>query len=552
MNSSKMTQGLERAPHRALLHSLGLTKEELNRPLIGVVCAHSEIVPGHIHLDKVAQAVKDGIRLAGGVPIQFPVIGICDGLAMNHFGMRFSLPSRDLIADSIEAMVMAHPFDGLVFVPNCDKIVPAMLMAMLRLNLPSILVSGGPMLAGQFQGKSVDLISVFEGVGKVKRNQATEEELAQLELTACPGCGSCSGMFTANSMNCLTEAMGIALPGNGTIPAISSRRIHLAKKTGMQVMELVKKDIKPREIITEDSLQNSIALDMALGCSTNTVLHLPAIFFEAGIKAELKLFDQMSEQTPNLCKLSPAGPHHVEDLDQAGGVMAVLKTLSQKGIIKLDAPTVLGCPLKELLAQAEVCNPEVIRPLDNPYSTTGGIAVLYGSLAPEGAVVKRSAMDQKLFRQQGKAKVYNSEDQATKAILQGEIKKGDFVLIRYEGPKGGPGMPEMLTPTSLIAGLGLDKDVVLLTDGRFSGGTRGACIGHISPEAYEGGPIGLVQDGDEILMDIEQKKLELLLPLAELEKRRQNFKPVQKDISSPFLKRYQKRASSASKGAVLL
>ncbi|KUJ95211.1 MAG: Dihydroxy-acid dehydratase [Desulfonauticus sp. 38_4375] len=550
MRSKKITQGLEKAPHRSLLHALGLTKEELKKPLIGVVNAANEIIPGHIHLDKIAQAVKTGIQMAGGVAIEFPVIGVCDGIAMNHEGMHYSLPSRELIADSIEIMATAHPFDGLVFIPNCDKIIPGMLMAMLRLNLPSLIISGGPMLAGKFKGKTVDLISVFEGVGKVKAGEMSEEELSLLEEKACPGCGSCSGMFTANSMNCLSEAIGLALPGNGTIPAVSSERIHLAKRAGFTVLELVKKDLRPKDILQKENIYNGIAVDMALGCSTNTVLHLPAIFKEAGLDIDLSIFDEVSKKTPNLCRLSPAGKHHLEDLHLAGGVYAVLKELAQKDLVHLEANTVLDIPLKELLKHVQNSNPEVIRPIDNPYSPEGGIAILYGNLAPEGAVVKQSAVAKEMMQRKGKARVFNSEEEATQAILNRSIHKGDVVVIRYEGPKGGPGMREMLTPTSAIAGLGLDKDVALLTDGRFSGGTRGAAIGHISPEAYEGGPIGLVEEGDEILIDIPKRKLELLVSAEELQRRKQNFKPLDKPITSPFLRRYRKLASSASQGAV--
>lgn len=550
MRSKKITQGLEKAPHRSLLHALGLTKEELKKPLIGVVNAANEIIPGHIHLDKIAQAIKTGIQMAGGVAIEFPVIGVCDGIAMNHEGMHYSLPSRELIADSIEIMATAHPFDGLVFIPNCDKIIPGMLMAMLRLNLPSLIISGGPMLAGKFKGKTVDLISVFEGVGKVKAGEMSEEELSLLEEKACPGCGSCSGMFTANSMNCLSEAIGLALPGNGTIPAVSSERIHLAKRAGFTVLELVKKDLRPKDILQKENIYNGIAVDMALGCSTNTVLHLPAIFKEAGLDIDLSIFDEVSKKTPNLCRLSPAGKHHLEDLHLAGGVYAVLKELAQKDLVHLEANTVLDIPLKELLKHVQNSNPEVIRPIDNPYSPEGGIAILYGNLAPEGAVVKQSAVAKEMMQRKGKARVFNSEEEATQAILNRSIHKGDVVVIRYEGPKGGPGMREMLTPTSAIAGLGLDKDVALLTDGRFSGGTRGAAIGHISPEAYEGGPIGLVEEGDEILIDIPKRKLELLVSAEELQRRKQNFKPLDKPITSPFLRRYRKLASSASQGAV--
>lgn len=550
MRSKKITVGLEKAPHRSLLHALGLTKEELKRPLVGIVNAANEVIPGHIHLDKIADAVKAGVRLAGGVPLEFPVIGVCDGLAMNHEGMRYSLPSRELIADSIEIMATAHPFDGLVFIPNCDKIVPGMLMAMLRLNLPSLLISGGPMLAGKFKGQTVDLISVFEGVGKVKAGKMSEQELSLLEERACPGCGSCAGMFTANSMNCLSEAIGLALPGNGTIPAVSSERIHLAKQAGMTVMRLIEKDLKPKDILKKENIYNGIAVDMALGCSTNTVLHLPAVFKEAGLDIDLNIFDEVSRKTPNLCRLSPAGKDHLEDLHLAGGIYAVLKELAKANLIYPEANTVLDIPLQALLEKVDNLNPEVIRPIDNPYSKEGGIAILYGNLAPQGAVVKQSAVAKEMMQRTGVAKVFNSEEEATQAILGGKIEKGDIVVIRYEGPKGGPGMREMLTPTSAIAGLGLDKDVALLTDGRFSGGTRGAAIGHISPEAYEGGPIGLIQNGDKILIDIPARKLELLLPQEELEKRKKSFKPLQKEVKSPFLKRYQRLATSASRGGI--
>ena len=551
MRSHKMTRGLEKAPHRSLLYALGLTREELKRPLIGVVNSANEIVPGHLHLDQIAQAVKAGVRMAGGTPIEFPTIGVCDGLAMNHEGMRFSLPSRELIADSIEIMATAHPFDGLVLIPNCDKVVPGMLMAMLRLDIPAILISGGPMLAGEYQGRPIDLISVFEGVGQVKTGQIDENELEELELKACPGCGSCSGMFTANSMNCLAEAIGLALPGNGTIPAISSNRIHLAKQAGMQIMKLLEKNITPRMIVTEKSVSNAVRVDMALGCSTNTVLHLPAIFAEAELEIDLDIFDSLSKTTPNLCRLSPAGQDHLEDLNRAGGILAVISELARKDLINLDVLTVTGQTLGENLDQLKpkVFDYNVIRSIDEPYSPEGGIAILKGSLAPQGAVVKQSAVAPEMMQRTGTARVFESEEDAVAAILGGQIKKGDVVIIRNEGPKGGPGMREMLTPTSAIAGMGLDKDVALITDGRFSGGTRGAAIGHVSPEAAEGGPIAVVKDGDQIRIDIPARILDILIPEDELEARLKNLQKTEKSIRSRFLRRYSKLASSAAAGA---
>ncbi len=551
MRSHKMTKGLEKAPHRALLHALGMTREEISRPLIGVASSANEIVPGHINLDKISAAVKAGIRMAGGNPVEFSTIGVCDGLAMNHQGMSFSLPSRELIADSVEIMACAHPFDAMVLIPNCDKVVPGMLMAMLRINIPSIIVSGGPMLAGVFKGAPADLINVFEGVGKVKSKAMSLEELEELEECACPGCGSCSGMFTANSMNCLSEAIGLALPGNGTIPAVSSARIRLAKSAGMKVMELLEKDMKPRDITRTKSVANAVAVDMALGCSTNTVLHLPAIFAEAGLDLNLDIFDVMSRKTPNLCRLSPAGPHHLEDLHRAGGVAAIVAELSKKDIFDLNALTVSGKSWGENLKdlKAGIKDPQVIRPIDNPYSPEGGIAILKGNLAPQGAVVKQSAVALEMMSRTGPARVFESEEEAVKAILAGLINKGDVIVIRNEGPKGGPGMREMLTPTSSIAGMGLDKHVALITDGRFSGGTRGAAIGHISPEAAEGGPIALVREGDSIEIDIFKGTISLDVQEAELAKRRQEYRPFHKDIQSSFLRRYSRDAGSASNGA---
>jgi dihydroxy-acid dehydratase len=547
-----MTKGLEKAPHRSLLFALGMTREEMKRPLIGVVNSANEIVPGHMHLDIIAQAVKDGIRMAGGTPMEFPTIGVCDGLAMNHEGMKMSLPSRELIADSIEISATAVPFDGLVFIPNCDKVVPGMLMAMLRLNIPSIIVSGGPMLPGKFDGRTVDLITVFEGVGKVKSGSMSEEELERMEECACPGCGSCAGMFTANSMNCLSEALGLALPGNGTIPAPTSARIRLAKEAGMQVMSLVEKNIRPRDIVTEKSVANGVTVDMALGCSTNTVLHLPAIFREAELDLTLDIFDAISRKTPNLCRLSPAGPHHIADLHEAGGIPAVMNELAGGGRIDLDVMTVTGRTLGENLAalKPSISRPEVVRTLADPYSREGGIAILKGNLALDGAVVKQSAVAPEMMQRTGIARVFEGEDEAVAAILGGKIVAGDVVVIRNEGPVGGPGMREMLTPTSAISGLGLGGEVALLTDGRFSGGTRGAAIGHISPEAAEGGIIGLVREGDRIKIDIPARKLELLVDEAELEKRRQDWKPYPKEIKSSILRRYSRMASSAAKGAV--
>ncbi|MBS3778880.1 MAG: dihydroxy-acid dehydratase [Desulfovermiculus sp.] len=552
MRSRKMTSGLEKGPHRSLLHALGLTRDEIERPLIGVVNAASEVVPGHVHLDRISDAVKAGVRMAGGVPMEFPAIGVCDGLAMNHEGMRMSLPSREIIADSIELMATAHPFDALVFIPNCDKIVPGMLMAMLRLNIPSICISGGPMLAGFHQGQSVDLISVFEAVGQVKRGGLPPEVLSELEESACPGCGSCSGMFTANSMNCLTEAIGLALPGNGTIPAVHAARTRLAKQAGVQVMSLLNHNILPRDIVTQESVHNAVAVDMALGGSTNTVLHLPAVFAEAGLDLTLEVFDRVSGSTPNLCRLSPAGSHHIQDLHQAGGIPAVMAELASAGLIHTHCQTVTGYQVQDNLnhLQAKVLNPEVIKPVTAPYHAQGGIAILYGNLAPDGCVVKQSAVAEEMLVREGEALIFDSEEEASQAILDGHIRAGHIVVIRYEGPKGGPGMREMLTPTSAIAGMGLDREVALITDGRFSGGTRGAAIGHISPEAANAGPIGLIQNGDRIKIDIPRRRLQLLVEESEMEVRRKSFVPLQKSVESAFLRRYAQQATSAAHGAV--
>jgi dihydroxy-acid dehydratase len=550
MRSDLMKKGFERAPHRSLFKAMGYTDEEIARPMIGVVNSYNEIIPGHVHLNMITQDVKAGVRMAGGTPIEFPAIGICDGIAMGHTGMKYSLASRELIADSTEAMVMAHPFDALVMVPNCDKIIPGMLMAALRLNIPTIFVSGGPMLAGKLEGKTVDLITVFEGVGKVKVGKMAQKELKALEDYACPGCGSCSGMYTANSMNCVTEALGLGLPGNGTILAVHAARRRLAKEAGMKIMQLLKKDIKPRDIATLAAFKNAIAVDMALGCSTNTVLHIPAIAHEAGIRLDLNLFNEISAKTPNLCKLSPAGAHHIEDLDAAGGIQAVMKRISERGVISQKALTVTGKTVGENLKSVRILNDDVIRTLKTPYTQEGGIAILRGNLAPDGAVVKQSAVAANMLVNEGPARVFDAETDATEAILAGKIKPGDIVVIRYEGPKGGPGMREMLAPTSVIAGMGLDTTVSLLTDGRFSGGTRGAAIGHISPEAAEGGPIGLVKEGDIIAIDIPGKKITLKVSPAELSKRQKAFKPRLPSITSGYLSRYAKLVTSASTGAV--
>lgn len=554
MRSKQMTEGLEKAPHRSLLYALGLTREEIRRPLIGVVNAANEVVPGHIHLHRIAEAVKAGVRMAGGTPLEFPAIAVCDGLAMNHQGMHYSLPSREIIADSIEIMATAHAFDALVFIPNCDKSVPGMLMAMLRLNIPSILISGGPMLAGTsapHQRQRADLITVFEGVGKVKSGLMNEEELENLTESACPGCGSCAGMFTANSMNCLSETIGLALPGNGTTPAVTAARIRLAKHAGMRVMDLLAKDIKPRDIVTAKAVQNAVAVDMALGCSTNTVLHLPAVFSEAGLPLTLDIFDQVSRATPNLCKLSPAGTHHIQDLHMAGGIPAVMAELAKKGLINEDVLTVTGKSVGENLrdSKAAIADPEVIRPLDKAYSPQGGIAILKGNIAPLGAVVKQSAVAPEMRCRDVRARVFNSEEEAMQAILAGSIVKGDAVVICYEGPRGGPGMREMLSPTAAITGMGLGKDVALLTDGRFSGGTNGAAIGHISPEAADGGPIGLVREGDTIHIDIPNRVLELCVSPEVLAERQAAFVPKEKPVASGFLRRYAAQVSSAATGA---
>jgi dihydroxy-acid dehydratase len=551
MNSDQIKSGVERAPHRSLLKSMGYTNEEIKRPLIGVVNSQNDIVPGHIHLDTIVDAVKTGILMAGGTPAEFPAIAVCDGIAMGHKGMHYSLVSRELIADSIETMALAHGFDALVMVPNCDKVVPGMLMAAARVNIPTVFVSGGAMLSIEKNGKFLDLNSVFEAVGSYKAGTMTEEEVQECEDNACPTCGSCSGMFTANSMNCLTEVIGMGLPGNGTIPAVFAERVRLAKTAGIQVMEMLEKNILPRDIMSPKAFENALTVDMALGCSTNTMLHLPAIAYEAHVEINLNMANEISNKTPNLCKLSPAGPHHVQDLYFAGGVQAVMKELSTKGLMHLDLPTVNGKTVGENLAVAKNKNPEVIRPISNPYSEQGGIAVLFGNIAPSGCVVKKSAVAPEMLKHTGPARVFDSEDDAIKAIYGGKIVEGDVVVIRYEGPKGGPGMREMLSPTSALAGMSLDKKVALITDGRFSGATRGAAIGHVSPEAAEGGIIGLVYEGDTIAIDILNNSIELVVTDDVLTKRRETFVPKEPKIKTGYVARYAKSVTSASTGAIL-
>ncbi|HEX9058847.1 MAG TPA: dihydroxy-acid dehydratase [Clostridia bacterium] len=551
MKSDIVKKGIERAPHRSLFKAMGYTEEELSRPLIGVVNSKNEIVPGHIHLNTIAEAVKAGIRLAGGTPIEFGAIGVCDGIAMGHMGMKYSLATRELIADSCEAMGRAHSFDGMVFIPNCDKIVPGMLMAAARINVPSVVVSGGPMLSIKRNGKFLDFNNVYEGVGAVKAGKMTEEELLDLEDNACPGCGSCSGMFTANSMNCLTEVLGLGLPGNGTIPAVYAERVRLAKKAGMKVMELVAKDIKPSDILKKEAFQNALAVDMALGCSTNSILHLPAIAHEAGIELNLDIVNEISGKVPNLCKLAPAGHHHIQDLYMAGGVQAVIKELTKKNLINLDSLTVTGLTVRENIEKVKVLDYEVIRSVEEPYSPTGGIAVLKGNLAPDGAVVKRAAVAPEMLVHKGPAKVFDSEDEAIAAIYGGKVSEGDVLVIRYEGPKGGPGMREMLGPTSAIAGMGLDKSVALITDGRFSGATRGASIGHVSPEAMEGGPVALVRNGDIISINIPEGKIDVEVSPEEMKARLNGWKAPSPKITGGYLGRYSKLVSSAGKGAIL-
>ena len=552
MRSDNVTRGVERAPNRSLFYALGYTKEELERPLIGVVCSYNEIVPGHMNLDKIAEAVKAGIRCAGGTPVEFPAIAVCDGIAMGHIGMKYSLVTRDLIADSTEAMALAHQFDGLVMIPNCDKNVPGLLMAAARLNIPAIFCSGGPMLAGRLQdGRRSCLSHMFEAVGAYKAGKLDEAGVEDYENNACPTCGSCSGMYTANSMNCLTEGIGMALRGNGTIPAVYSARLRLAKHTGMQIMELVERNIRPRDIMTEAAFHNVETLDMALGCSTNSMLHLPAIAHECGIELSLAFANDISRRTPNLCHLAPAGDTFMEDLDRAGGVYAVMKELTKKGLLDTSGITATGRTVAENLEGVENLDHDIIRPIENPYSPYGGIAVLKGSLAPEGCVVKQSAVAAEMMVHTGPARVFDSEDEAIAAIYAGQIKPGDVVVIRYEGPKGGPGMREMLNPTSAIAGMGLDREVALITDGRFSGATRGASIGHISPEAALGGPIAYVEEGDAIAIDIPNCKIELLVDEATLAARKAKWVCPEPKVKTGYLARYAKLVTSAARGAVL-
>lgn len=551
MKSDAIKKGPTKAPQRSLLKASGLTDEEIARPIIGVVSSQNDIIPGHINLDKITEAVKKGVLMSGGTPLVFPSIGVCDGISMGHEGMKYSLVTRELIADSIECMAKAHAFDALVFIPNCDKIVPGMLMAALRINIPSIIISGGPMLAGKFKGKSVSLSTMFEAVGAYENGAMLLGDLNDLENKACPSCGACSGMFTANSMNCLCEVLGLGLPGNGTIPAVYSERIRLAKYAGMKVMELLEKDIKPRDIVNERSIKNALTVDMALGCSTNSVLHLTAIANEAKVPMNLNIINEISSITPNLCKLAPASDTPIEDLYGAGGVTAVMNELSKKDLLDLDCITATGHKQGENIKNARVLNYDVIKPIDNPYSQTGGIAVLRGNLAEEGAVVKRSAVVPEMLTHEGPARVFNSEEEAIEAIFGKQIKPGDVIVIRYEGPKGGPGMREMLSSTAAVAGMGLDKSVALITDGRFSGATRGAAIGHVSPEAADGGVIGLVEDGDIISIDINNSKLQLNVSDEVLAERRKNFKPLEPKVKEGYLARYAKLVSSASEGAIL-
>jgi dihydroxy-acid dehydratase len=550
MRSDKMKKGIEKAPHRSLFSAMGWLPDELERPIIGIANSANELIPGHIHLDRICQAVKDGIRLAGGTPMEFSTIGICDGIAMNHEGMKYSLGSRELICDSVEVMAKAYPFDGLVLIPNCDKIIPGMMMAAMRLNIPAIMVSGGPMLAGRFKGKAVDLISVFEGVGKVAGGLMNEETLSELEQCACPGAGSCAGMFTANSMNCLSEALGLALPGNGTIPAVHAARIRLAKMTGKRIVGLVKEDLKPRDIVTMNAFINAVTVDMAFGGSSNTALHLPAVAHEAGLNLALSVFDDVSEKVPHLCNMSPAGPHHLEDLFEAGGVYGIMKELSKKNLINKRCMTVAGRRMGDLLKEAVVEDSEVIRPFGKAYHEKGGLAVLRGSLAPDGAIVKRIGVQEDAWHFVGKARVFESEEAAGAAIMEGKIRPGDVLVIRYEGPKGGPGMREMLTPTAVLAGRGLDAECALITDGRFSGGTRGLCIGHVSPEAAEGGPIALVKDGDAIEIDLVKKSIDLKVSKKEMDKRRKAWRRPEPNIKTGYMARYAELVTSASTGAV--
>ena len=550
MRSDQMKSGVERIAHRALFNALGLTEKEIRQPMVGIVNAQNDIIPGHLHLDDIVEAVKSGVMMAGGTPFVFPAIGVCDGIAMGHEGMKYSLISREHIADSVEIMAMAHPFDALVFVPNCDKIVPGMIMAALRLNIPSIFVSGGPMMPGYYEGKKLTVTSAFEAVGAAGAKKMSDDQMKEIELYSCPGCGSCAGMFTANSMNCMTEVIGLGLSGNGTIPAVHAARIRLAKEAGMKVMELLEKDIRPRDIVTLDSLHNALTADMALGCSTNTVLHLPAIAHEAGLKIDLNEINNISKATPHLVKLSPAGEDCLVDLWQAGGIPSVLKELDNHGLLNTDCITVTANTVGENIKDAYIKDNSVIRSFDDPYSKDGGLAILWGNIAPDGAVVKKGAVLEEMMVHRGPAKVYNSEEECMAAIMGGKVVSGDVVVVRYEGPKGGPGMREMLTPTSAIAGMGLDSSVALITDGRFSGASRGASIGHISPEAAAGGLIGIIEDGDIISIDIPNNKLELLVDENIIAERRLKFVPLEKPVPNGYLKRYRKMVTSANTGGV--
>ena len=551
MRSDAVKTGTQQAPHRSLFNALGMTKEEMERPLVGIVCSYNEIVPGHMNLDKIAQAVKLGVAMAGGTPVMFPAIAVCDGIAMGHIGMKYSLVTRDLIADSTEAMALAHQFDALVMIPNCDKNVPGLLMAAARINVPTVFVSGGPMLAGHLNGHKTSLSSMFEAVGAYAAGKLTEEGLTECENKTCPTCGSCSGMYTANSMNCLTEVLGMGLKGNGTIPAVYSERIRLAKHAGMQVMEMYRRNIRPRDIMTKEALLNALTVDMALGCSTNSMLHLPAIAHEIGWDFDISFANEISAKTPNICHLAPAGPTYMEDLNEAGGVYAVMNELNKKGLLHTECMTVTGKTVGENIKDCVNLNPEVIRPIDNPYSTTGGLAVLQGNLAPDGSVVKRSAVVAEMMVHEGPARVFDCEEDAIAAIKGGKIVEGDVVVIRYEGPKGGPGMREMLNPTSAIAGMGLGSSVALITDGRFSGASRGASIGHVSPEAAVGGPIALVEEGDIISINIPELKLELKVSDEELAARKAKWQPREPKVTTGYLARYAARVTSGTRGAIL-
>lgn len=552
MKSDNVKKGIQQAPHRSLFNALGMTKEEMERPLVGIVSSYNEIVPGHMNLDKIVNAVKQGVAMAGGTPVVFPAIAVCDGIAMGHIGMKYSLVTRDLIADSTEAMALAHQFDALVMVPNCDKNVPGLLMAAARINVPTVFVSGGPMLAGHVKGRKRSLSSMFEAVGEYSAGKLTADDVCEFEEKVCPTCGSCSGMYTANSMNCLTEVLGMGLRGNGTIPAVYSERIRLAKHAGMQVMEMYRQNIRPRDIMTEDAILNALTVDMALGCSTNSMLHLPAIAHEIGMDFDITFANEISAKTPNLCHLAPAGPTYMEDLNEAGGVYAVMNELNKLGLLHTDCVTVTGKTVGENIKDCVNLNPEVIRPVENPYSKTGGLAVLTGNLAPDGSVVKRSAVVPEMMVHEGPARVFECEEDACEAILSGKIKEGDVVVIRYEGPKGGPGMREMLNPTSEIAGMGLGSTVALITDGRFSGASRGASIGHVSPEAAVGGPIALVEEGDIIKINIPENRLELAVSDEELARRKANWTPREPKVKTGYLARYASMVTSGNRGAILV